>query len=261
MNNLQSWVAGGVILVAALIIVAKLLTMANDAWRSGDWFNATQKTVGPLISFAFYVSVGTIIVTWGLNTTYNRIKASEVVQGAVAWGSSGVGALAGTFSAPEIAIPETQPLTEALQGAASELTGAASPSAASAPDRELLSAPANNVQSSVAPAWGIVREVAPVAPTRNFIGPVAPTPATAAPVQGPQPAPAFGPQPKPTFVDPASLFGGGGPQTYTVQRGDSLFKIAKHFGLNGYGSICEANRSIVGRNCNIIRSGMVLAIP
>lgn len=50
---------------------------------------------------------------------------------------------------------------------------------------------------------------------------------------------------------------GGGPQTYTVQRGDSLAKIAAKFGVT-VNALCQAN-SI--RNCNIIYRNQVLAIP
>ena len=50
---------------------------------------------------------------------------------------------------------------------------------------------------------------------------------------------------------------GGGPQTYTVQRGDSLAKIAAKFGVS-VDALCQAN-SI--RNCNVIHKNQVLAIP
>lgn len=50
---------------------------------------------------------------------------------------------------------------------------------------------------------------------------------------------------------------GGGPQTYAVQRGDSLAKIAAKFGVS-VDALCQAN-SI--RNCNVIHKNQVLAIP
>lgn len=50
---------------------------------------------------------------------------------------------------------------------------------------------------------------------------------------------------------------GGGPQTYTVQRGDSLAKIAAKFGVD-VNALCRANDI---RDCNVIRKNQVLAIP
>jgi LysM repeat protein len=50
---------------------------------------------------------------------------------------------------------------------------------------------------------------------------------------------------------------GGGPQTYTVQRGDSLAKIAAKFGVD-VNALCRANNI---RDCNVIRKNQVLAIP
>lgn len=50
---------------------------------------------------------------------------------------------------------------------------------------------------------------------------------------------------------------GGGPQTYTVQRGDSLAKIAAKFGVT-VDALCRANNV---RNCNVIHKNQVLAIP
>lgn len=69
---------------------------------------------------------------------------------------------------------------------------------------------------------------------------------------------------------------GGGPQaidadralvmatetTYTVQRGDALWKIAERFynDRNKAPAICNANRNVI-RNCDNLRVGMVLTIP
>ena len=51
--------------------------------------------------------------------------------------------------------------------------------------------------------------------------------------------------------------GGGPSKTYTVQKGDSLVKIAEKFGVS-MNQICLINNI---RNCNIIRVNMVLVIP
>lgn len=53
--------------------------------------------------------------------------------------------------------------------------------------------------------------------------------------------------------------GGGGPESYTVKSGDSLAKIARRFDIS-VNALCQANTGVV-RNCNVIRTGWVLAIP
>ena len=52
-------------------------------------------------------------------------------------------------------------------------------------------------------------------------------------------------------------------QTYTVVKGDCLWKIAKKFYGNGskYTIIYDANRGVIGGNPNLIYPGQVLTIP
>ena len=52
-------------------------------------------------------------------------------------------------------------------------------------------------------------------------------------------------------------------QTYTVVRGDCLWKIAKRFYGSGakYTVIYNANRGVIGGNPNLIYPGQVLTIP
>jgi nucleoid-associated protein YgaU len=54
-------------------------------------------------------------------------------------------------------------------------------------------------------------------------------------------------------------------QTYTVQQGDDLSAIAQRFYGDGsdasWQKIYEANRALIGRDPNLIETGMVLVIP
>ncbi len=71
------------------------------------------------------------------------------------------------------------------------------------------------------------------------------------------------PQPQSSQAAAASAGGGaGGGQTYTVQAGDSLSKIAKQFygNANDYNKIFEANRDKLN-DPNKIQAGQQLVIP
>ncbi len=58
----------------------------------------------------------------------------------------------------------------------------------------------------------------------------------------------------------ASAHSGTPARTYTVQRGDSLSKIARSFGLSSWQTLYTANRDRI-RNPNVINVGQVLIIP
>ncbi|MCB0080257.1 MAG: LysM peptidoglycan-binding domain-containing protein [Caldilineaceae bacterium] len=65
-------------------------------------------------------------------------------------------------------------------------------------------------------------------------------------------------QPAPVEVAPPAAGG-----SYTVVAGDSMFRIAQKVLGDGnrYRELCAANVAIVGNNCNVLRTGMTLALP
>ena len=50
------------------------------------------------------------------------------------------------------------------------------------------------------------------------------------------------------------------PITYTVKRGDNLTAIAKWFHMHGYGSLYETNKSVIGKDPNLIHPGQKITI-
>lgn len=68
---------------------------------------------------------------------------------------------------------------------------------------------------------------------------------------------------KPTPVSPMIQQTSGGHDTYTVQRGDSMYKIAEKLLGDGrrYPELCGANVQRVGSNCNALRAGMTIIVP
>ena len=50
-------------------------------------------------------------------------------------------------------------------------------------------------------------------------------------------------------------------QTYTVQAGDTLSKIARKLGGGGWQTLYAANKSVVGANPNMIHPGQILTLP
>lgn len=85
-----------------------------------------------------------------------------------------------------------------------------------------------------------------------------------APAPAPPPAAAAAPAPaaKPQAV-PVSQPAGGDGETYTVQKGDTLSKIAKHHlgDANAWRKIYEANKAVIGDNPDKIFPGQKLKIP
>jgi nucleoid-associated protein YgaU len=76
-------------------------------------------------------------------------------------------------------------------------------------------------------------------------------------------APAVVPTVQPTPISPLIQQTSGGHDRYTVQAGDSMFKIAEKLLGNGnrYPELCGANVQRVGSNCNLLKAGMTIIVP
>ncbi|MEO9138859.1 MAG: LysM peptidoglycan-binding domain-containing protein [Jatrophihabitans sp.] len=48
--------------------------------------------------------------------------------------------------------------------------------------------------------------------------------------------------------------------TYTVQRGDNLYVIARWFALHGYGDLYKQNKAVIGANPDLIHPGQKITI-
>ncbi|WP_432486673.1 transglycosylase family protein [Kineococcus sp. SYSU DK018] len=80
-----------------------------------------------------------------------------------------------------------------------------------------------------------------------------------APVPAPAPAPAPAPEPVAVATAPAPA---PAARTYTVQPGDTLYRIAVNNGVaGGYANLWNANRAVIGDDPARIEVGMVLTLP
>jgi hypothetical protein len=77
------------------------------------------------------------------------------------------------------------------------------------------------------------------------------------PVQLPAPSPTVAPKPTPSAPAPQPAVAAAGGTTYTVQSGDTLYGIARKFGVN-LAAITAANNIV---DPSLIRPGQVLNIP
>lgn len=103
------------------------------------------------------------------------------------------------------------------------------------------------------PSWS--SSVASPAPTTSAAAAPTTPPATKAPAAK---APATKAPAK--KVPAAKTAAAQAPITYTVKPGDNLFVIAQWFHLHGYGTLYEANRSVIGSNPNLIHPGERITI-
>lgn len=80
------------------------------------------------------------------------------------------------------------------------------------------------------------------------------------PVPKPKPKP-VATKPKPKPQTPPATKPKVTAKTYTVVKGDTLWKIAARFGYSHWSPIYNANRNVIGGNPDLIRPGQKLILP
>lgn len=221
--------------IAAALLIFVMFRKANQVAASGN----RAKMVGWSLAPSIMVIVAVLAHGAALNVVWPRIQgafASAPVQNTVAMGSQVTAAIDSVL----------------WGGGGMELAANVGPGA--------FAAPVQNTSNSAPPApllnegrtASFVSNPAPITANRE-VQVMTNAQAVAAIV-------AFDATPTPNGVQQANQFvvaNTGG--TYTVQRGDSLAKIAAKYGVSA-AALCAANRTII-RDCNIIRVGWVLTIP
>lgn len=221
--------------IAAALLVFVMFRKANTVAASGN----KAKMVGWSLAPSTMVIVAVLAHGVALNVVWPRIQgafASAPVQNTVDMGDQLTAAVDGLL----------------WGGGGTEMyAGTISPDVWTAPSQEASnSAPAPLVNGGRTASF--TSDPAPITANRE-VQIMSNDQAVAAFV-------AFDATPTPSGVQAANQFvvaNTGG--TYTVQRGDSLAKIAAKYGISA-AALCAANHTIV-RDCNMIRAGWVLTIP
>jgi len=284
------WGWAATLLIGAIMFALMLYRSSVASWTQarGDWKVAALMEVGPFITFAAKVGLGVMIFTWATMYIYGAGQGSPIAQSFKNLGSAGVAALGGTFQTYEVSVPDAPSLIDMAKNSIPSETDVrnvlgvpSSGNVESAPQpAPEIAAPANNwvAPAAAAPATNNTWAPASVKDNASGWGNVPAMGPQPKPTQGPAlppPAPTQGPAPKPAEGGWNVSFGGsGGPSaigadsavanvgSYTVKGGDSLSKISMtvYGNRSGWARICSANRDKL-RDCNNLRSGMVLVIP
>jgi nucleoid-associated protein YgaU len=87
--------------------------------------------------------------------------------------------------------------------------------------------------------------------------------AQVAPINAAVEVPVIVPTVQPTPISPLIQQTSGKHDSYTVQRGDTMYAIAQKLLGNGnrYPELCGANVQRVGSNCNLLKPGMTIIVP
>jgi LysM repeat protein len=239
------------------------LRVAWDAYRAGaSPLASISRGIAMAITFFVVVKLAPALFEWGVNDAATRYQQGTVGRNLLSITEQGVN-LAINATSPQtgtLLIPTPEPIVEFTSRILEEVTNAGSAQAAPAP----------------AAAPGVAKPASNLAGPNNsqFFHP-APNDPTIPDLQEwilPAPTPLGNDLPRTNgqFAGPGGETvdqymartgqGGGGPRTYTVVSGDNLGKIAQRLGID-VGTLCHANRTVVRNNCNLLRTGMVLAIP
>lgn len=293
------WAAASLVAAIMLLLMGYRSSVASWNQARGEWKVAVLMEVGPFITFGIKVGIGVVIFSWATMYIYGAGQSSPIAQGFKILGSAGVAAIGGTFQTYEVSVPEAPSLidmaknnvpTEAdvrnVLGVPASVPASAPQSVPAASEN---AAPANNWVAPAANTYAL--------PARSDGA----TPIEPEPVQASAPSfsldTRLNPEPAATMTtleriqanipgggaqymdalqsaNETAVNGGGGPSAinadnavssvgvYTVKAGDSLNKIsmAVYGNRSGWARICNANRDKL-RDCNDLRSGMVLTIP
>lgn len=260
--------------LAALVITLMAFRAAYDRSKGGD----LKSLIGGFLTFVgvfwAFIVLFPVLFNIGFSRVYTQVESSPHVDNLTKLAGAGVQLVMANPQSVSLEVPAVGSVTEEVSNALNlpAITTGSAANGEPLPVRIVPTAPAarlyndpGSVQINTnADAINAIQAIAPTAV------PVAPT---AVPVQVLTPSAEYlelkrqqGEVPNAGggmdyinkfLEEQKAAQDDGGPGTYTVQRGDSLAKIAQRFGVDVY-ALCNANNI---RNCNVIRGGQVLVIP
>ncbi|HRW08432.1 MAG TPA: LysM peptidoglycan-binding domain-containing protein [Caldilineaceae bacterium] len=258
-----SFITNAYYILGSTIIVFFAMKYALEQMNSGlDLIKAVSRMLGFIVFFLALVFVLPALFEFGTNKTISRMQNSTTSKNIIALVEDGSKLLAQeSVNLSRVEVDESSLANEA---------------------QELYDDVQSNVQSNsksdVSSEHAASQTSVQMAPQSNVIAAPVQKPLVLAPeylTATPKPLVLFDaantptsiplvlieaqntPTPVPLMLLEAADDGGGGPQTYTVQAGDSLFKIANKFGVT-VAALCQANNL---RDCNIVAKGKKLVIP
>ena len=269
MRELFVFVAQNYAYLLGVAVSVFAMRVAWDAYRSGATpFSSISRGIGMCVTFFVVITVAPGLFEWGVNSSAQKFQNGTVGRNLLAITQQGVNlAISATNpTSGTIIIPTPIPVTEFVSNMVNEVAGSAPAAQPAAAPKPPAAAPANqNLWTAPAQPTPEGRGFGAEYLQRQQSATSAPTPHAIYTPQSEEynmwtPPAQPTPEGRGFGADYLQRNGGGGPQTYTVVSGDSLGKIANRLGVDA-GDLCRANLTVVRNNCNLLRSGMVLAIP